>query len=100
MTNDAQEGTGGLNELAPSQPFPLKHTMMNTTTSQSSTRSGQGATGDPGVLQSQSQPDGVLWRVSENAGSVWAGAGSHFCFLPSWTDPFNPPLLWTRFPNL
>lgn len=69
MTKDAQEGTGGLNELAPSQPFPLKHT-MNTTTSQSSTRSGQGAAGDPGVLQSQSQPDGVLWRVSENARSV------------------------------
>lgn len=75
MTKDAQEGTGGLNELAPSQPFPLKHTMMTTTTSQSSTRSGQGAAGDLGVLQSQSQPDGVLWRVSENAGSVWAGAG-------------------------
>ena len=35
----------------------------------------QGGAGDPGVLQSQSQPDGVLWRVSENAGSVWAGAG-------------------------
>lgn len=83
MTKDAQEGTGGTGMTAPSQPFPSNTIMMTTTTSQSSTRSDKGAAGDLGVLQSQSQPDGVLWRVSENAGSVWAGAGEPlFVFFP------------------
>lgn len=69
---------------------------------QSSTWNEQGAPGDPGVLQSESQPDGVWWRVSEGSGSVWAGAGEPLLFSPFvglTQSSCSPPLLPDQFPK-
>lgn len=90
---NVQEGTGGLKKLLPNQTHKNEYYNF-----QCSTWNEQGATGDPGVLQSQSQPDGVLWRVSEGSGMIWAAAGeprvSCFCFSSYWTNLINfSPLL-------
>lgn len=69
----------------PSHPWPQQTHNNEYYHLQSSTWNEQGAAGDPGVLQSESQPDGVWWRVSEGSGSVWEGAGEPLLF-PPWLD--------------
>lgn len=63
-TKGTQGEIGGLNKFLLLSPTPNNEYLYL----QCSTWNDQGAAGDPGVLQSQSQPDGVQWRVSESLG--------------------------------
>lgn len=104
-----RKGLGDLVNYSPPQLPQQMHTEYCHL--QSSTWNEQGAAEDPRVLQSQSQSDGVQWRVSEGSRSVWAGVGETEGFsllFSSWLDqpsqavPQPSPRsgsLWTEWVN-